>query len=78
MSSSERNNSPVGGNPAGDEQTPGTVRTQEKTTLGGSFNSGVTSDDDTEKDEIQKKGGMANIDQSRVPDPAPGNEDERR
>ena len=39
---------------------------QEKTTLGGDFNSGVTSNDAMEKEEIEKKGGMANIDQSRV------------
>lgn len=41
-------------------------RTQEKTTLGGDFNSGVTSHDPAEKDEIEKKGAMANIDQSHV------------
>lgn len=41
-------------------------RTQEKTTLGGDFNSGVTSHDPAEKDEIEKKGAMANIDQSNV------------
>lgn len=41
-------------------------RTQEKTTLGGDFNSGVTSHDPAEKDEIEKKGAMANIDQSQV------------
>jgi len=41
-------------------------RTQEKTTLGGHFNSGVTSHDPAEKDEIEKKGAMANIDQSNV------------
>lgn len=41
--------------------------TQEKTTLGGKFNSGVTSDDPGERDEIEKKGAMANINQ-RTPD----------
>lgn len=40
--------------------------TQEKTSLGGEFNSGVTSQDDTERTEIEKKGAMANIDQSGV------------
>lgn len=34
---------------------------QEKTTLGGAYNSGVTSDDPTEKDEIEKKGTLANV-----------------
>jgi hypothetical protein len=34
---------------------------QEKTTLGGAFNSGVTSDDPEEKDEIEKKGSLANL-----------------
>lgn len=32
---------------------------QEKTTLGGAYNSGVTSDDPEEKDEIEKKGSLA-------------------
>ena len=40
--------------------------TQEKTSLGGEFNSGVTSQDDAEREEIEKKGAMANIDQSGV------------
>jgi hypothetical protein len=40
--------------------------TQEKTSLGGDFNSGVTSQDDAEREEIEKKGAMANIDQSGV------------
>jgi hypothetical protein len=39
---------------------------QEKTSLGGNFNSGVTSDDPSERDQIEKKGAMANIDQSGV------------
>jgi hypothetical protein len=34
---------------------------QEKATLGGAFNSGVTSDDPEEKDEIEKKGSLANL-----------------
>lgn len=34
---------------------------QEKATLGGSYNSGVTSDDPEEKDEIEKKGSLANL-----------------
>jgi hypothetical protein len=34
---------------------------QEKTTLGGAFNSGVTSDDPEEKNEIEKKGSLANL-----------------
>lgn len=32
---------------------------QEKTTLGGAYNSGVTSDDPEEKNEIEKKGSLA-------------------
>lgn len=39
---------------------------QEKTSIGGDFNSGVTSHDPSEKDEIEKKGALANIDQSGV------------
>jgi hypothetical protein len=34
---------------------------QEKATLGGAFNSGVTSDDPAEKEEIEKKGSLANL-----------------
>lgn len=34
---------------------------QEKSTIGGKYNTGVTSDDPAEKDEIEKKGTMANI-----------------
>lgn len=34
---------------------------QEKTTLGGAYNTGVTSDDPEEKDEIEKKGTLANL-----------------
>jgi hypothetical protein len=34
---------------------------QEKSTLGGAFNTGVTSDDPDEKDEIEKKGALANL-----------------
>jgi hypothetical protein len=48
------------------EQPEQQQRTQEKTTLGGDFNSGVTSHDPAEKDEIEKKGALANIDQSQV------------
>ena len=40
------------------EYIPGT---QEKSSLGGNFNSGVTSEDPVEKDEIEKKGSLANI-----------------
>ena len=32
---------------------------QEKSTIGGSYNTGVTSDDPDEKDEIEKKGSLA-------------------
>lgn len=32
---------------------------QEKATLGGAYNSGVTSDDPEEKNEIEKKGSLA-------------------
>jgi len=34
---------------------------QEKTTLGGAYNTGVTSDDPEEKEEIEKKGTLANL-----------------
>lgn len=34
---------------------------QEKTTIGGAYNTGVTSDDPEEKDEIEKKGTLANL-----------------
>jgi hypothetical protein len=34
---------------------------QEKSTIGGAFNTGVTSDDPDEKDEIEKKGALANL-----------------
>ncbi len=66
MNSSDRNDSPVGGNQAQSNQPEQQPRIQEKTTLGGDFNSGVTSHDPAEKDEIEKKGSMANIDQSGV------------
>ncbi len=44
---------------------------QEKTSIGGAFNSGVTSDDPAEKEEIEKKGSLANIkpkEDTKVPD----------
>lgn len=34
---------------------------QEKATLGGAYNSGVTSDDPDEKDQIEKQGALANL-----------------
>ena len=34
---------------------------QEKTSIGGSFNTGVTSHDPEEKDEIEKKGSLAKL-----------------
>jgi hypothetical protein len=34
---------------------------QEKSTIGGAFNSGVTSDDPDEKDQIEKKGSLAQL-----------------
>lgn len=34
---------------------------QEKSTLGGAYNSGVTSDDPAEKEEIEKKGSLAQL-----------------
>jgi hypothetical protein len=64
MGTTGRNDPPAGGNPSRGE--PEELRIQEKTTLGGDFNSGVTSHDPAEKDEIEKKGAMANIDQSHV------------
>ena len=66
MNTSERIDDPVGGNQARGEQPDSPLKTQEKTSLGGEFNSGVTSNDPAEKDEIEKKGAMANIDQSSV------------
>ena len=54
------NNIGRGANP---ESSP---RIQEKTTINGDFNSGVTSNDPAERDEIEKKGALANIDQSGV------------
>ena len=49
-------------NPGGatqDNKLPPNKEPQEKTSLGGEFNSGVTSNDPQEKDEIEKKGTMA-------------------
>ena len=66
MTESNRNrqNEPVASN---QENVPREqLKPQEKTNLGGDFNSGVTSNDPAERDEIEKKGGMANIDQSSV------------
>jgi hypothetical protein len=34
---------------------------QEKSSIGGSYNTGVTSDDPEEKEEIEKKGSLANL-----------------
>ena len=34
---------------------------QEKANIGGAYNTGVTSDDPDEKDEIEKKGALANL-----------------
>lgn len=34
---------------------------QEKTTIGGAYNTGVTSDDPEEKDEIEKQGSLAHL-----------------
>jgi len=42
-----------------DERNMYIAGVQEKTTLGGAYNSGVTSDDPEEKDEIEKKGSLA-------------------
>lgn len=43
---------------------------QEKSTIGGAFNTGVTSDDPQEKEEIEKKGSLANIKpKEEKPDP---------
>lgn len=63
---SDRNDELTGGNLAHGTKTEYVQQTQEKTSLGGDFNSGVTSNDDAEKEEIQKKGALANIDQSGV------------
>lgn len=64
--STNNNQTPAGGNAARGEQPEQQLRVQEKTTIGGDFNSGVTSNDPAERDEIEKKGAMANIDQSNV------------
>ena len=64
--SSDRKDAPVGGNNAQGNEPSKPFVTQEKTSLGGEFNSGVTSQDDAEREEIQRKGAMANIDQSSV------------
>jgi hypothetical protein len=64
--SSDRKDAPVGGNQGQGDNPSKPFVTQEKTSLGGDFNSGVTSQDDTERQEIERKGGMANIDQSGV------------
>jgi hypothetical protein len=63
MNQPERNDGNQGGNNESEYQP---VTPQEKTSIGGDFNSGVTSHDPSEKDEIEKKGAMANIDQSGV------------
>jgi hypothetical protein len=52
---------PTAGNYGGGNQTDPLPRTNEKTTLGGDFNTGVTSDDPAEKEEIERKGTMANV-----------------
>lgn len=62
MNQPERKN----GNQSRNESEYQAPTPQEKTSLGGDFNSGVTSHDPSEKDEIEKKGAMANIDQSGV------------
>ncbi|MGB8193852.1 MAG: hypothetical protein WCF67_18105 [Chitinophagaceae bacterium] len=66
MNQPERRDEPVDDNRSGEEQTYTPPQPQEKTSLGGDFNSGVTSHDPAEKDEIEKKGALANIDQSAV------------
>lgn len=66
MNQPERNNGPIQGNQDRSNKEYQPLPPQEKTSLGGDFNSGVTSNDPSEKDEIEKKGAMANIDQSRV------------
>lgn len=66
MSTNNKQDTPVGDNQAHGDQPEKPLVTQEKTSLGGDFNSGVTSQDDAERDEIERKGAMANIDQSGV------------
>ena len=63
---STTNNQSTGSNESRGAQPEEQPRIQEKTTLGGDYNSGVTSSDPAEKDEIEKKGALANIDQSQV------------
>ncbi len=65
---SDRNN-PAGGNVAGGNQTRHLPETQEKTSLGeGEHNSGVTSNDPAEREEIEKKGTMAFTGTKQNPD----------
>lgn len=79
MNQPEIQNEPRGGNPAPAHETGyQPLPPQEKTSLGGDFNSGVTSHNAVEKDEIEKKGAMANIDQSGVRTEEQRKEDEER
>ena len=65
-SDSNRKDEPVCGNLAQGNVPREQLKPQEKTSLGGDFNSGVTSNDAAEREEIEKKGTMANIDQSSL------------
>lgn len=56
-------NTPDGGSTPDGNVPREQLKPQEKTSLGGDFNSGVTSRDDVERQEIEKKGSLANIDQ---------------
>lgn len=67
MNQPERNERSIGGNISRENESEYQPAVpQEKTSLGGDFNSGVTSHDPSERDEIEKKGAMANINQSGV------------
>jgi len=49
---------PAGGNVAQGNQTADRSRSNEKASVGGAFNSGVTSDDPNEKEQIEKQGSL--------------------
>jgi len=63
MGKTDKTGGPAGGNQGQGDNPKQQNVPQEKTTLGGQFNSGVTSNDAAEKDEIERQGTMANINQ---------------
>ena len=65
MDRSNKTDGPAGGNQGQGDNPRQNLPPQQKTTIGGQFNSGVTSNDQEEKDKIEKQGSMANIDQGK-------------